>query len=72
MPKLLQIGGPLLLGVFAVVRAQRTPAGLAWAGGTLYLVFFLFRQGFCNYFYLVIAVYCIALAAHRSVATREG
>jgi hypothetical protein len=72
MPRILQLGLPLLLGVLVVVRARRTPAGLAWAGGTLYLVFFLFRQGFCNYFYLVIGVYCLAIAAHRTAPMRPA
>jgi hypothetical protein len=54
------------------VRARRTPAGLAWAGATLYFTFFLFRQGFCNYFYLVIAIYCLAIAAHRGPAAEAA
>lgn len=62
MPRVLRVGLPLLLGTITVLRAPRTPSGFAWAGGTLYFIFFLFHQGFCNYYYLVIALYAVTVA----------
>lgn len=66
MPKWLHQGVPLLLAALVVLRAPRTPSGFAWCGGVLYLIFFMFRQGFCNYFYLVIGVLALAIAAART------
>jgi hypothetical protein len=66
MPKWLHKGVPLLLATLVVLRAPRTPSGFAWCGSVLYLIFFLFRQGFCNYYYLVIGLLALAIAAARS------
>jgi hypothetical protein len=63
MPLALRTGTPLLLTILTVLRAPRTPCGFGWAGGTIYFIFFMFRQAFCNYYYLVIGVYAVALAA---------
>jgi hypothetical protein len=65
MPSLVRVGAPVFLAIVTVARAPRTPFGFAWAGGTLYFIFFMFRQGFCNYYYLVIGVYALALAVAR-------
>ena len=65
MPRALQLGAPLILSALTVIRAPRTPAGFAWAAGTLYFIFFMFRHGFCNYYYLVIGIYALALAVAR-------
>jgi len=62
MPRVLQLAGPLVLATLTVLRAPRTVYGFAWAAGTLYFIFFMFRQGFCNYYYLVIGVFSFALA----------
>jgi hypothetical protein len=62
MPRALQLGGPLVLALLTVLRAPRTVSGFAWAAGMLYFIFFMFRQGFCNYYYLVIGVFSFALA----------
>jgi hypothetical protein len=69
MPRALQLGGPAVLTVLTMLRAARTPAGFAWAGGTIYFIFFMFRQGFCNYFYLVIGIYALAVAVSQPGAT---
>jgi hypothetical protein len=68
MPRLLQFGAPAVLGIATLLRAPRTPSGFAWAVGTLYFIFFMFRQGFCNYYYLVIGTYALALAAAPAAA----
>ena len=69
MPRAVQLGGPALLAILTMLRAPRTPAGFAWAGGTIYFIFFMFRQGFCNYYYLVIGIYAFAAAVAQPGAT---
>jgi hypothetical protein len=45
-------------------RLPRTPAGFAAAIGLTLAAFFAFnKQAFCNYYYFVIAAFCIAIAA---------
>jgi hypothetical protein len=68
MPRVLQLGAPALLTILTLLRAPRTPAGFAWAGGTIYFIFFMFRQGFCNYYYLVIGIYALAAAVAQPSA----
>jgi hypothetical protein len=72
MPRSLQLGAPVVLTILTVVRAPRTPAGFAWAGGTIYFIFFMFRQGFCNYYYLVIGIYALAAAVAQPGALLPG
>ncbi len=66
LPKVLHVWLPVLLAILTVVRAPRTPSGFAWAGGTLYFIFFVFRQGFCNYYYLVVCIQALAIAVALS------
>ncbi len=56
------LGGWLAVTGLVVWRAPRTPAGFAWAVGTIYFAFFMLRQGFCNYYWFVIATYALAMA----------
>jgi hypothetical protein len=54
---------PLPLAL-AVWRSPRTPAGFAASSALAYVMFFAFaKQAFANYYFLVIAALCTALAA---------
>lgn len=70
MPKVLHLGLPAALGVLTVVRARKTASGFAWAVSILYFIFFMFRQGFCNYYYLVVCAQALAVAAASPTVSR--
>jgi hypothetical protein len=45
-------------------RAPRTPAGFALGGGLVFLMFFATaKQAFCNYYFFVAGMLCVALGA---------
>jgi hypothetical protein len=57
----------LALGV-VMWRAPRSPAGFAMGSGVVFMLFFAFSKGaFCNYYYLVIALFCAGIAAEDGV-----
>jgi hypothetical protein len=50
--------------VLCLWKCPRTPSGFAAGFALTFLVFFAFnKQAFCNYYHLVIAALCIALAS---------
>ncbi|HEY1629277.1 MAG TPA: hypothetical protein VGF52_05430, partial [Tepidisphaeraceae bacterium] len=57
------------VGIFIAIalclwRCARTPAGFAGAMALCFFIFFAFsKQAFANYYYLVIAAMCVAMAA---------
>jgi hypothetical protein len=52
-------------------RTPRSPAGFAFALATVFMVFFALGKGaFCNYYYLIIASFCAAIAAQSLNAAR--
>ena len=54
----------LLAGLVIAWRGPRTPAGFALGLGVIFvLTFLLSKKAFCNYYFLVIACWCAAIAA---------
>jgi hypothetical protein len=54
-------------------RAPRTPAGFATSTCLVLLCFFAFaKQAFCNYYYVILAAGCCAVAALRPERPRPG
>jgi hypothetical protein len=69
----LMIAAPLVAvtAVFAIAwrSAPRTPAGFALSLGLTLLVLFAFsKKAFCNYYFLVIACFCAAVAVYPTRA----
>ena len=55
-----------IFSALVVIRAPRTPSGFAAAVAIIYLCFFVTaKQAFCNYYYLIIAMLCCAIAAYE-------
>jgi hypothetical protein len=49
--------------MFALFRGPKTPAGFAAGSALTFLLFFAFaKQAFCNYYFLIVCMLCMALA----------
>lgn len=60
-------GLALLMIPLVLWRGARSPAGFAMGMGLVFMFFFAFGKGaFCNYYYLIIACFCAAIAGEEA------
>jgi hypothetical protein len=66
---LIGFGMAALMIPLALWRGPRSPGGFAMGVGLVFMVFFAFGKGaFCNYYYLIIAAFCAAIAGEGAGA----